>query len=73
MQNRPNQVQTCTQASRLMVSGIWAIAERISRAPARRPAFSLCPRRKASRSSGGYSFVLTMVQRTAPRKATAPR
>ena len=55
-----------------MVSGMRAIASLISAAPEKRPARAPVWRRKASRSSGGYSRVVATVQSTAPRKATAP-
>jgi hypothetical protein len=72
MQNRPNHVQTCTQARRRIVSGMDRMHSQISRTAIARPAFSVFMRRKPSRSSGGCSRVLTTVQSTAPRKATAP-
>src|SRR5690348_16430405 len=73
IQKSPSQVKICTGASCRMVLGILAIESMISAALAVRPRFSPFLRRNGSGSSGGYSFVVTMVQRTAPKNRAAPR
>jgi hypothetical protein len=73
MQKRPSQVKICTQARRRMVCGMAIMSWRISAAAAPMPAFSAFSFSKASTSSGGYSFVVKMVQSTAARKANAPK
>ena len=72
IQNKPSQVRSWTGASWRMVCGIARMAVTISFALDARPVFSFFIWRKASRSSGGYSLVVRIVQRTAPKKAAAP-
>ena len=72
MQNRPIQVANCTSASRRIVRGMARIAAPISRAPCSIPGLVAFWRRNASRFSGGYSFVVTIVQITHVKNAAAP-
>ena len=73
MQKKPSQVKICTQARRRMVGGMASTSWKISATAAPKLAFSAFIRRKASRSSGGCSRVVKMVQSTAAKKANAPR
>lgn len=66
MAKRPIHVKNWTAASCFMRAGISLKATQISPQP------SLFLRRNSSMSSGGYSFVVTMVQSTESRKTTAP-
>ena len=56
-----------------MVEGISPIEKMISRAFSLKPVSCAFLRRKASMSSGGYSFVVRMVHSTALKNAAAPR
>src|SRR5215510_4476806 len=69
---RANQVKNWTTANCFIVLGISATEENISPKPAAIPFFSRFMRAKASRSSGGYSFVVNTVHNTATKKTTAP-
>jgi hypothetical protein len=72
MQNSPSHVNSCTGPSFRIVSGISAIARKISFAFTATPVFSAFALRKASRSRGGYSFVVTIVHSTDPKNTAAP-
>src|SRR5215510_4155284 len=69
---RANQVKNWTSANCFIVRGISATEEKISPKPAAIPFFSRFMRAKASRSSGGYSFVVNTVHNTATKKTAAP-